>query len=350
MNPEPEKDDPPEEIPADSTEGRLRLAAARVLRKRADAMVTGAKGVLDVSDPRPAGRYRLATGRMLAALDLFEPCLAETDRRSCREEVTQIAEATAARRDVDAVVGLCESVKAEMAEGPAEGLEQALEQLRDRQADLNRTLAGRIHGRRLEALKVRLGDLADRAADPVSGEHNDSSSAPSGVTGAVRDSLRDQMARLRDLATAALEPENRDEQHRLADAAAELRYSLELTAAAIGTPAQKARRAARSLQEILGELRDTDLACPPLAEALATLENEDVQVVTERGRGGSDLDPVLVLAAPNRAAYQGCHLALVHARARRQVMSDRFRRLWLEQSRQGVWPELEAALADRHPD
>jgi hypothetical protein len=77
---------------------------------------------------------------------------------------------------------------------------------------------------------------------------------------------------------------------------------------------------------------------------IAELEIEDVATIIERARGSRDLDPVLVQAAPNRAAYRGLELSIVHLAARRQMLFERFKRLWLEQSRQGVWVALETSL------
>ena len=77
---------------------------------------------------------------------------------------------------------------------------------------------------------------------------------------------------------------------------------------------------------------------------IGELEAEDVATIIERGRGSRDLDPVLVQAAPNRAAYRGVELAVVHLLARRQMLFERFKRLWMEQSRQGVWVALETSL------
>ncbi|HRV59902.1 MAG TPA: hypothetical protein P5138_04680, partial [Solirubrobacterales bacterium] len=64
-----------------------------------------------------------------------------------------------------------------------------------------------------------------------------------------------------------------------------------------------ARRAARGLQEVLGEIRDCDLSVPPAREMTGELEQEDVSTIVDRARGNRDLDPVLVQAAPNRNAY-----------------------------------------------
>ncbi|MCO5316067.1 MAG: CHAD domain-containing protein [Solirubrobacterales bacterium] len=334
----------PPGIGAVTVEGSFRLAAARVLDQRASVLVTAAKGVLDVSASEPAAEYWLATGRMRSALRLFSPCLPALEARSCRKEVSRIGKAVRARRDTDAAVELCEGVIREMTPGSAAGLERALEILRRRQSELNRELARQIHGRRLQALRVRIEDLADQASRPVAGEHGDFPPLMEELPDPVLKLLLRRLERLRGLAPTALQPENQRDQHRMRVAAERLRYLLELTAPAIGSQAQTARRAARALQETIGEIRDSDLVPPALGPAVDSLVSEDVEAMLERGRGSRDLDPVLVLAAPNRAAYQGCELALVYALARRRLLFDRFRRLWLEQSRQGVWVGLETGI------
>jgi hypothetical protein len=91
-------------------------------------------------------------------------------------------------------------------------------------------------------------------------------------------------------------------------------------------------------------MRDCDLAIPIARNRLAVFEAEDARTISERARGSRELDPVLVQAAPNRMLYRGPQLAIVHLRARRSMLFERFRRLWLEQSRQGVWVALEASL------
>ena len=91
-------------------------------------------------------------------------------------------------------------------------------------------------------------------------------------------------------------------------------------------------------------MRDCDLAVPPARQAITDLEAEDVKTIIDRARGSRDLDPILVQAAPNRAAYRGLELAVVHMTARRQMLYERFKRLWHEQSRQGVWVALETSL------
>jgi len=328
----------------ESLEGRFRLAADRILNRRAEALVTGAKGVLDVSEPEPAELFWLAAGRMRTALRLFGPCMPALEARSARKEVSRIYKSVRARRDADAAIRLCEGVMDEMTAEPAAGIELALDQLRALQADRNRELARQIHGRRLQALRVRIEDLAEYTVRPVAGEPDDFPPPMEDLPDPVLELLLDRLTRLRVLAAEALEPENHRAQHRMRVAAERLRYLLELTAAALGSQAQTARRSARGLQEILGEIRDTDLLPGAIKPAIRKLEEEDVRVMTERGRGSRELDPVLVLAAPNRGAYQGLELALVYGKTRRRLLFERFHALWLEQSRRGVWVGLETGI------
>lgn len=345
LTPGPQRGIAPQDlIPADSVEGRFRLTGARVLNERAAQLVQLSKGVLDVSDPGPAETLWLGARRMRAALEVFRPCLSKSDYRASREEVTRIGRAVGARRDVDAAIAMCEAVCAEMGPSEAEGASRAIDRLRTSQAELNRELARHIHGRRLQAFKVRAEDLANHVTRPVTGHREGDDEPMTELPGAVINHVSRRLKKLRDLAPAAIDPGNVRDHHRMRVAAERLRYALELTAGTLGSQAQTARRAARGLQEALTEVRDSDLVVEPLRSTIAALEAEDVAVIIERARGSRDLDPVLVQAAPNRAAYRGPELILVHAAARRQMMFDRFRRLWLEQSRQGVWVALETGL------
>ncbi len=79
--------------------------------------------------------------------------------------------------------------------------------------------------------------------------------------------LRPNMARivsvrldeLRGFADDALAPEAGDAQHDMRIAAKRLRYVLEIFASCLGEEADEARRAAKRLQSVLGDLHDCDL-------------------------------------------------------------------------------------------
>lgn len=321
------------------------VAAAEVLEQRFDLMAEKARGSLDVTVSGSADSLWMAAGRLRAALDLFRSVLANAHFRSTRDEVKAIARAAGFRRDIDETVGALSEVLKEADPGSSEGLQRLLESLAEEQAEANRELARVTSARRLQALRIRVEDLAgDGFAGRISEEEG--FIVPRELAPKAEQTVARRLERLRVVVPEALEPGAIRDQHRARTAAERLRYMLEIAGRALGTQADTARRAARGLQELLGEMRECDQAIPRVVAELASLETEDVAAIAERGRGSRELDPVLVQAAPNRAAYRGLQLALVHLKACRQLRFEKFRRLWLEQARQGVWVALEASLQD----
>src|SRR5690242_616374 len=129
-------------------------------------------------------------------------------------------------------------------------------------------------------------------------------------------------------------------------AAKRLRYILETTEFCFGRPAAEARRRARDLQDVLGELHDCEVMLPRVDRHVGELRRGDARAVRVRARAASDLDPELAARAPSRTAYRGLEVLGVYLEARRGVLHDRFRALWTEQERAGTWERLERA-ADR---
>ncbi|MDX6637395.1 MAG: hypothetical protein QOJ01_906 [Solirubrobacterales bacterium] len=150
-----------------------------------------------------------------------------------------------------------------------------------------------------------------------------------------------RLGELRSLAPQALEPEERSAQHDMRIAAKRLRYILEATELCFGDEAPRARRRARDLQDILGELHDCDVMLPRVAEHIETLRAADVDAVCEQAGSAPDLDPRVAVAAPNRALYRGLEVLGIYFEARRDVLHRRFREFWAEQERKGTWDRLE---------
>ncbi len=148
---------------------------------------------------------------------------------------------------------------------------------------------------------------------------------------------------MRSFAPAALHPECAAEQHDLRIAAKRLRYVLEVTGFCFGSPADVARRRARDLQDVLGELHDCDVMLPRVATHVDRLRTADARVLHERANG-ADLDPAAVAAAPNRTAYRGLEVLAVHTEARRALLFDRFVSLWGELESDQTWVRLQRAL------
>ena len=158
--------------------------------------------------------------------------------------------------------------------------------------------------------------------------------------------VRTRLDEMRSFAPAALEREATDPQHDMRIAGKRLRYVLEITGICFGDEADVARHAARDLQDVLGELHDSDVMLDRIAEHIERLRAADARAVRERAGDADDLDPGLLGDAPNEDAYRGLELLAVHFEARRALLFDRFTELWERLEAGGIWERLAAATAD----
>lgn len=74
--------------------------------------------------------------------------------------------------------------------------------------------------------------------------------------------VQTRLDELRSFAEQALEPQATTAQHDMRIAAKRLRYVLEIVGPCVGDEAEPARRAAKELQSVLGDLHDCDLMLP----------------------------------------------------------------------------------------
>jgi CHAD domain-containing protein len=155
--------------------------------------------------------------------------------------------------------------------------------------------------------------------------------------------VRVRLDELRSFAPGALAPDASGQQHNMRIAAKRLRYVLETTEFCFGEAGPNARRRARDLQDLLGELHDCDVMLPRVHDHIAHLERADAQAVAGEAIGAPDLDPRLAARAPNRTAYRGLQVLAVYLGARRRILLDRFCAFWEEQNRAGTWDRLERA-------
>jgi CHAD domain-containing protein len=117
--------------------------------------------------------------------------------------------------------------------------------------------------------------------------------------------IQTRLDELRALVEPALDPGAANAQHDLRIAAKRLRYVLEITEKCFGDKAVTARRAARDLQGVLGEIHDCDVMLP-------------------RAAGVESLEALL--------------------RTRRALLFRRFHDLVQVQASQGIWAALEQSL------
>jgi CHAD domain-containing protein len=156
--------------------------------------------------------------------------------------------------------------------------------------------------------------------------------------------VRTRLDELRSFADEALDPAASEAQHDMRIAAKRLRYVLEVTEVCFDSEAKAARRAAKELQTVLGEIHDCDVMLPRVEDQVERLQADDARAVLLRADGARDLEPKLVRMAPHQAGYRGLGLLAVHLRARRTLLFERFRDLWQAEASKGTWAALERRL------
>jgi len=151
------------EISGLSEEDSYAAAAAKVVAIRAQELADHAAGVLDVGDIERVHDMRVATRRLRAALEVFEPCFPRKRLQADLGEVKDLADALGERRDRDVAIAALEDLVAKMPAPDRTGIESLIERLHDEQRRANEELAPLVTRERLESLDERLGELVSDA-------------------------------------------------------------------------------------------------------------------------------------------------------------------------------------------
>jgi CHAD domain-containing protein len=143
------------------------LAAARIVRQRTDELFEHAEHVLDTSDIERVHDMRVATRRLRAVLEIFEPCFPQGDFKTVLRDVKALADALGERRDPDVHIEDMEELEKSFQVAYRPGLEALVERLRARQARGNDTLAAALDHVEECRLHDRLRSLADGAEELI---------------------------------------------------------------------------------------------------------------------------------------------------------------------------------------
>jgi CHAD domain-containing protein len=141
------------------------VAAARVVRMRADELFEYGEGVLDTSDIERVHDMRVASRRLRAVLEIFEPCFPKGDFKTVLRDVKALADALGERRDPDVHIDAMEAFEAQVQAANRPGIEALVARLRAQQARGNDALAAALERIREERLHERLHSLADGAEE-----------------------------------------------------------------------------------------------------------------------------------------------------------------------------------------
>jgi CHAD domain-containing protein len=144
-------------------EGSFSQAAARVVKVRSKEVLAHSEGVLDLGKVERVHDMRVATRRLRAALEIFEPCFSRKRWRKALKKVKALADALGERRDADVEIAMLEGLLDEAVEADCGALLALIEELRVRQAEANEELAPYVAPKQLKKLRRRLKKLAKKA-------------------------------------------------------------------------------------------------------------------------------------------------------------------------------------------
>jgi CHAD domain-containing protein len=139
------------------------LAGARIVRRRADELFAHGEGVLDTSDIERVHDMRVASRRLRAVLEIFEPVFPKGDFKTVLRDVKALADALGERRDPDVHIEALQAFSKALAAANKPGVELLLEDLRARQSQANEALAAALERAQERGLHERLLALADEA-------------------------------------------------------------------------------------------------------------------------------------------------------------------------------------------
>ena len=143
------------------------LAGARIVRARADELFSHGDEVLDTSDIERVHDMRVASRRLRAVLEIFEPVFPTGDFKTVLRDVKALADALGERRDPDVHIEAMEQLEAAVQATNRPGIEALVQRQRARQAAGNATLAAALEHIREVDLHARLHSLADGAEEAL---------------------------------------------------------------------------------------------------------------------------------------------------------------------------------------
>ena len=150
-------------MPGFDCEEPFARAAARVIEVRAAEVFEHSAGVLEIDEVERLHDMRVATRRLRAAMEVFEPCFPGKRHRKALKRVKRLADALGERRDRDVAIEFLEGFAAEIAAGDRAALEALVGGLREEQREANEALAPLVSPQRLRKLRRRLRKLTKAA-------------------------------------------------------------------------------------------------------------------------------------------------------------------------------------------
>jgi CHAD domain-containing protein len=158
-------------IPGLSASDPYAAAAVKIIRVRVRELIDHAGGVLDVNDIERVHDMRVATRRLRAVLEIFEPCFPRGELKAALRQVRALADALGERRDRDVAIAALEDVAASMPGPDRTGIETLIATLRVEQAEANEALARFVGADHLPSIVDQLSALVAGVEATWGGSH-----------------------------------------------------------------------------------------------------------------------------------------------------------------------------------
>ena len=155
----------PRPIPDLSPEESYGEAAAKIIAVRAEELAEHSRDVLDTGDIERVHDMRVATRRLRAALEVFEPCFPAKPYRQALREVKRLADGLGERRDRDVAIASLRSFNDQMPTPDRRGVFSLVDRLTEEQAQANVELAPLVDIQSLGALRESLMELVAAARE-----------------------------------------------------------------------------------------------------------------------------------------------------------------------------------------
>jgi CHAD domain-containing protein len=140
-------------------------AAAKTIAVRGEELASEAQGVLDTGDIERVHDMRVATRRLRAALEIFEPCFPATAYGRTLTEVKRLADALGERRDRDVAIAALHGFNDQMPAPDRRGIASLIERYRSEQDTANEGLAPLVSDEKLRALRENIDELVSGARE-----------------------------------------------------------------------------------------------------------------------------------------------------------------------------------------
>ena len=141
----------------------FREAAALAVETRSEEVFDHARGVLDTGDIERVHDMRVATRRLRAAMEIFQPCFPKKEFKRTLRDVKQLADALGERRDPDVHIEELERIAEALTREDARGIRSLEAKLRAQQQAGNEALAAKLREIEETGLRQRLEALVTAA-------------------------------------------------------------------------------------------------------------------------------------------------------------------------------------------